>query len=103
MGSAPHSSQKKDPALPRPGGSRQRCRNYSAEREATFGRPRKSPSETEDEVHSLHQVMLDGVAGQFGVSLQTHLLEDALAVGADGFDAQGILLGDFPNGFAGGD
>ena len=35
----------------------------------------------------VHEVIPDGVANQFGVGSHVHLLEDAGAVGADGFHA----------------
>src|SRR6266446_1860796 len=48
----------------------------------------------------LDQLMFQGVAGQFGIALEAHFFQDALAVGADGLDAEEIFLGDFTDGFA---
>src|ERR1043166_2369259 len=47
--------------------------------------------------------MFEGVAGEFGVAVEAHFFEDALTVGAHGLDAEGVLLGDLPDGFARGD
>ena len=49
----------------------------------------------------IHKLILDGVVDQFGIVLHVHFFKNARAVGADGFDAQRELIGDFGNGFAG--
>ena len=47
----------------------------------------------------LREMVIDGVAHQFGIVVQVHLFQDATAVGADGFHAQGQIVGDLRNGF----
>ena len=47
----------------------------------------------------LHEMVIDGVAHQFGVVAQMHFQQDTVAVGADGFSAQCESIGNFRNGF----
>ena len=54
-------------------------------------------------VKPLHQLMLHRVMHQFGVVPHPHFFQNARAIGADGFDAEGKFFGDFADDFAGGD
>ncbi len=53
--------------------------------------------------HHIHELMLHRVVHQLGVVSQAHFFEDAAAIGADGFDAQSQLAGDFADDPARGD
>src|SRR6185369_2078568 len=55
------------------------------------------------EIHQLDELVLEGVAGEFGVVLHVHLAEDLCPVGTDGFDAKCQFAGNFADRFAGGD
>jgi hypothetical protein len=54
-------------------------------------------------VYQLDELVLEGIAGEFGVVLHVHLAEDLRPVGADGFDAQCQFAGNLADRFAGGD
>jgi hypothetical protein len=49
----------------------------------------------------LHEVIVYGIAGKFGIIVQAELVEDAGTVGADRVYAEGDLLGDLGYCFAG--